>query len=128
MKSGYITLLGVLVVGVVGISLSVSILLLGLGSSRTGFAVEQSYQVKALASACIEEALQRINDSTPFAGSNTLTIGQGTCTYTVTSQGGQNRTIAVSAVVGTMVRKVKIILDNINPAIRIVSWQEVDNL
>ena len=124
---GFITLISVLVVGAVGVAITTSLILLGLGSSRTSFAIEQSNQAKGIANACAEEALQQIRDSTPFTGSGNLTLGQGICAYTVTNQGGQNRTITSSGTVGAIIRKVKIIIDKINPTIQIISWQEVDN-
>ena len=123
-QNGFITLTSVLVVGAVGVAIATSLILLGLGSSRTSFAVEQSNQAKGLANACAEEALQQIRDSTPFTGSGNLTLGQGICTYTVTNQGGQNRTITSSGTVGSIIRKVKIIIDKISPTIQVVSWQE----
>ena len=126
-QNGYITLVSVLVVGAVGVAITTSMLLLGIGSSRTSFAYEQSNQVKALANACAEEALQQIRDSTPFTGSGNLTLGQGVCSYTVTNQGGQNRTITTSGTVGTIIRKVKIIINKINPSILVTSWQEVSD-
>lgn len=122
---GYITLLSVLVVGAVGVSLTVSLLLLGLGSSRTSFAVEQSNQAKGLANACAEEALERIREATSFTGSGNLSLGSGSCTYSVTNQGGQNRTVTTTGTVGTLVRKVSILVSAITPAILISSWQEV---
>jgi len=124
---GFITLISVLVVGAVGVAITTSLILLGLGSSRTSFAIEQSNQAKGIANACAEEALQQIRDSTPFTGSGNLTLGQGTCSYAVTSQGAQNRTITASGAVGAIIRKVKIIIDKINPTIQVVSWQEVSN-
>lgn len=127
-SNGFITLISILVVGAVGVAITVSVILLGLGSSRTSFAFEQSNQAKALANACAEEALQQIRDSTPFTGNGNLTLGQGTCGYTVTSQGGQNRTVISSGTVGTVIRKVKVIISKINPTITVTSWQEVANL
>lgn len=124
-QDGFITLISILVVGAVGVAITLSLILLGIGSSRTSFAVEQSNQAKSLANACAEEALQQIRDSTPFTGTSSLTLGQGTCTYTVTSQGVQNRTITASGTVNTIIRKVTIIIDKINPTIQVVSWQEV---
>ena len=126
-QKGYITLLSVLVVGAVGVAVTTSLILLGLGSSRTSFALEQSNQTKSLANACAEEALQQIRDSTQFTGSGSLTIGQGTCSYTVASQGGQNRTIDVSGTVGSIVRKAKVIISKITPLFAITSWQEVSD-
>lgn len=125
MNRGFITLISVLIVGAVGTAIATSLILLGLGSSRTSFAIEQSNQAKALANACAEEALQQIRDSTPYTGSGNLSLGQGACTYTVTSQGAQDRTITASGTVGTIVRKVKIIINKINPNIVVVSWQEL---
>src|SRR3990167_10115613 len=122
---GYITLISVLVVGAVGLSITVSLILLGLGSSRTSFSVEQSNQAKGLANACAEEAMQQIRNSTLFIGSGNLSLGQGVCGYTVTGGVGQSRTIAASGTVGTVIRKVKIIINQINPTIQVVSWQEV---
>jgi len=68
-KKGYVVLLSILIVGAVGMAVTVSLLLLGLGSSRTSFAYEQSGYAKSLASACAEEALQQVRDSTSFTGS-----------------------------------------------------------
>ena len=124
MNRGYITLISVLVVGAVGIAIATSLLLLGVGSSRTSFALEQSNQAKALTNACAEEALQLISGSVSYTGSGNLTLGQGTCTYTVTNQGAQNRTITASGTVGTVVRKLTIIINKIKPSIVVVSWQE----
>lgn len=127
MKSkGFITLISVLVVGAVGVAITLSVILLGLGSSRTSFALEQSNQAKALANACAEEALQQIKDSTPFTSTGTsLTLGQGTCTYTVTNDGAQNRTITAIGTVGMIIRKSKILISQISPSITVTSWQEV---
>lgn len=123
--NGYITLISVLIIGAVGVAITTSLLLLGLGSSRTGFALQQSNQAKGLANACSEEALQQINESIPFSGTATLTLGQGTCVYTVTRGIGQNRTITATGTVGSIIRKVSISIDKISPAIHVTSWQEV---
>lgn len=124
-REGFIALLTVLVVGAVGVVITVSLLLLGLGSSRSSFSLEQSNQAKALANACAEEALQQIRDSTPFSGTGSLTLGQGSCTYTVTKHTGQNRTITASGTVGTIVRKITIAVNNITPNMTFASWTEL---
>lgn len=124
-QRGFATLVSVLLVGVIGLAIAVSLLVLGVGSSRTSFAREQSYQAKALADACAEEALEQIRDSTPFIGSGALTLGQGSCSYIVTSQGGANRTIISVGTVASMTRRARVTIDQINPAINVTSWQEV---
>lgn len=121
---GYIGLISVLFVGVIGTVVAMSILLLGIADSRTSFALVQSYQARSLADACAEEALQQIADSTSFSGIGTLTIGQGSCDYSVTKGTGQNRMIVTEGRVGTMVRRLSIDVTTINPQIVIGSWQE----
>jgi hypothetical protein len=127
MNRGYVTLISILVVGAIGTAIAISLILLGISSSRTSFAVEQSNQAKGLTNACVEEALEQIRDSTPFTGSGNLTFGQGTCVFTVTSQGGQNRTITARGTVGTIIRRVTVSINKITPLILLTSWQEVAN-
>lgn len=124
---GYITLISVLVVGAVGMAITTSLILLGIGNSRTGFTVQQSYQTKALANACAEEGLEKIRGDSAFTGTETLSLGQGNCTYTVTSQGGQNRTVTAVGTVGTVVRKARVIVSGIGATISLSSWQEVSD-
>ena len=122
---GYITLISVFIVGSLGVAITLSLILIGIDSSNMSFAHQKSNQAKALANACTEEAMQQIRDSTPYTGSSTLNIGQGSCTYTVTSPGGQNRTITSTGAVANITRKVKVIINLINPTLQVVSWQEV---
>lgn len=124
---GYITLISILVVGAVGVAISVSLLLLGLGSSRTGLAYQQSNQAKALANACAEEGLEQIRLLSSYTGSGGLSLGQGTCTYVVTNPGPgpQNLNINTIGTVGNTIRKVSVIINAINPVINIIYWQEV---
>ena len=123
--AGYVTLISVLVVGAVGVAIVLSLILLGLSMSRSSFAYEQYGQARSLADACVEEGLQQIRSSTPFVGNGNLTFGQGTCTYTVTSQGGSARTVQAVGTVGVIVRRVEVIIDAINPTLNVVTWKEV---
>lgn len=125
--SGYVTLLSVLVVGAVGLAISISLVLLGTASSLSSFTMEQSNQAKGLANACSEAALQQIHDNTAYTGTAGLTLGQGTCSYTVTNTGGTTRTVAASGTVGTIVRRVTILVSSLSPLITLTSWQETAN-
>jgi len=124
-NKGYMTLLTVIIASAIATSITIFILTTGTNSSRSAFVIEQSTQAQALANACAEDALQEISDSTPFEGSGALSLGQGACSYTVTKLTGQNRTIDATGTIGSIVRKVQISIDNINPSINITSWQEV---
>lgn len=123
-ETGFITLVSVLLVGAVGLSIALSTVLLGVGASRTNFAIEQSGKAKALANACAEEALEKIRESTPFTGSGNLSLGGGTCSYTVTSTGDTTRSVASSGTIGTITRKVNITVTQINPEIIVNPWVE----
>ncbi|HLC38738.1 MAG TPA: hypothetical protein VJJ80_01240 [Patescibacteria group bacterium] len=125
--SGYITLISVLIAGAVSLSVAISLILLGLGSSRTSFSKEQSGQAKSLANACAEEGLQKIRDATSYEGSGSLILGPGTCNYTVTIQSGQNRTVTATGTVKSVIKKVRVTLDTISPQIHLTSWLEVAN-
>ena len=126
-NKGYILLISVLILGAIGIAVASSLLLLGLGSSRSSFAFEQSNQAKLLANACAEEGLQQIRNVTSFTGVGNFSLGQGSCAYLVTSQGGENRIVEASSTVDTIVRKTKVTVNDINPAIVVVSWVDVVN-
>ncbi|MDO8260852.1 MAG: hypothetical protein Q7T50_05160 [Candidatus Magasanikbacteria bacterium] len=126
-KKGYVVLITVLLVGAVGLSIAISIILLGLGQARTGATVNQLNQARALANTCAEEGLQQIRDLDSFTGTDTLTLDNGTCEYTVINQGGDNREIQASGTVGQINRKIKVNTDSISPTINITSWQEVSD-
>ncbi len=124
-RRGYIALLSVIVVGVIGTAVMLSIMLLGISTSKTDFAVQQSGNAKVLASSCGEEALQKILETGTTSDSANLTIGSGTCSYLITSQNGQNITINATGITGTLISKVKIVIATTSPAIILSSWQEV---
>ncbi|PLX24968.1 hypothetical protein C0580_03510 [Candidatus Parcubacteria bacterium] len=124
-NKGYSLLLAILVIGAISVAITISLILLGIDSSRTSFALEQSKQARGLANACAESALQEIRNSTPFTGSDTIIFSNGSCSYTVVNDGGNNRTIESSGEVGDTIKKINISIDQINPDINIVSWQEL---
>ena len=124
-EQGYIALLSVLVVGATATAIGITLLVLGVDSQRETLVSQQSVQARGLTDACVEEALQQLHDSTSFTGSNNLTLGTGSCSYTVTSTGSSTRTITATATVGNVVRKVAVYVTMSSSSISITSWQEV---
>ncbi len=124
-RNGFITLVSTLVAGAVGLSVALSLILLGLGTSRTSFTVGRTAEARGLVNACAEEALQKIRESLSFSGTGGLTIGSGSCSYTVTIGVGENRHIDATGTADTVIRKLDIDLDQIKPTINITLWQEV---
>ncbi len=124
---GSSALILVLIISAIAVTSVTVVILSGVGTSRSSFVFEQSYQAQNLGQACTEEALQQIRDSTAFTGSGSLTLGQGSCAYTATSQGGENRTTTSTGTVGTVIQKATVIINTINPIILVTSWQEVSD-
>ncbi|MBP9864404.1 hypothetical protein KBC54_03075 [Patescibacteria group bacterium] len=126
-EPGYIALMSVLIVGAVSTAIASTLIILGVGFSRSSFVFQQSAQAMALAQACAEEGLQQIRDNTAYTGTGTLTLGAGSCSYTVANTGGTTRTVVTSGTVGTVVRKVSVAISGYSPRIVVTSWQEVAN-
>ncbi|HXH27392.1 MAG TPA: hypothetical protein VNG90_05845 [Candidatus Acidoferrum sp.] len=124
-QAGYIALLTVLVVGAASLAIGTTLLLTGSDAERESLVEQQSVDARSLASACGEDGLQQIHDSSAYTGTNNLTLGTGTCTYTVTNTGGQTRTVDASGTVGLVVRKIKIYVTIGSSSISITSWQDV---
>jgi hypothetical protein len=124
-ESGYVALLAVLVVGAVSTAIALVLLTTGADSQRSALVGQQSKQARSLAVACAEEALQQIHDNIAFGKTNTLPLGQGSCTYVVTVTAPTTRSIAVSATVGNVVKKIQIYATIGASSISITSWQEV---
>lgn len=124
-EQGYIALLSVLIMGSIATAIGVTVLLLGADSQKNGLASQQSKQARFLALACGQEALQVMHDTTSYTGSNNLTLGQGSCTYTVTSTGANTRTITVTGTVGNVVRKIQASVTVSSSNITVSSWQEI---
>lgn len=137
---GFLTIMSALIVATIGLSISTSLILLGLGTSRTSLSLQQSYQASSLADACIEEALQQISDSmlmpdpvpdplpvlVAYTGKQSISLGSGSCSYVVTSTGVDSRKITALGLVGTSTRKVQVLVGTASP-ISISFWQEVSD-
>jgi hypothetical protein len=124
-KRGYISLIGVLVAGAVATGVSLTLIIMGLGYSKSSLTLQQSVMARAYANACAEEALEQVRRSTSFAGNVNKIMQGGSCSYTVISTGTQSKSIRASGTAGVVVRRLEIAVTAINPLITVSSWQEV---
>lgn len=124
-QGGYVALIAVLIIGAAAVAISLALLMTGTDSQRAALTHQRSKQARALAIACAQEALQQIHDVSAFTGTNNLNLGQGSCTYTVTSTGASTRTVTASGTVGDVVRKVQVYVTINASSISVTSWQEV---
>ncbi|KKU34251.1 MAG: hypothetical protein UX57_C0001G0047 [Candidatus Uhrbacteria bacterium GW2011_GWE2_46_68] len=125
-KGGFATLAGILMVGAIGAATATLVLFFGSDFSRSVLSAQQSYEAKALARACADTALLAIHNNISYTGSDSLTLGQGTCEYVITVTGPTSRLIQSSGTVGEVTRNIEISISRLMPTISISSWQDVD--
>ena len=109
-EGGYIAVMTVLILCAVATAIGVTLLWTGTDAQRLTLGEQQSRQAHALAVACGQEALQQIHDNLAFTATNaSMSLGQGTCKYSVGVAGGAGSTRLVSAAgtVGNVTRKVQ---------------------
>ncbi len=124
-QPAFVSMISVLILGAVGLSISIYIILFSLSSSKNSLSLSQSTQARTLATACAESALEQIRENTSYTGTTNLTLSSGTCSYIVTNTGGETRTITVTATVSSVVRRLSLTVTAINPIITTGSWQEI---
>lgn len=120
----FISLLLVILTGAIATTVAVSVLYVGISGSRDALVLQQAGNAKLFATACVENALESIRQSTAYLGNGNLAIGSGSCTYAVTDLGGESRHIVATGTIGTVVRRLTVVVGAINPVILISSWQE----
>jgi len=124
---GYIAIISVLIILSVVLVVALGAGFMSIGEADMGLKIDQDSESYYLASACAEEALQRIHDSISFQGSGNLSFSNGSCSYTVILGSGESRTINASGALNNIIRRIKITISQITPAINISLWQEVAN-
>lgn len=125
-EQGYIALISVIIISALIILIASSANLISISESNMGLRERQSWEAFYLANACGEEALMKLKESLKYKGDETLIFENGTCTIlSGTGAGNQNRMIKISASAYNIVRKIKIVINRVNPEIDIKSWLEV---
>lgn len=126
-RDGYVFLISVLAVGVIGSAVVGSLVLLGMASRRTAFALQQSSQAFGLAHACAERGLMHLKADAGYAGGDSVSFAEGTCDILlVGGYGNEHRTICAEGTAGNAVRRLEIVVSQVQPVTRIASWQEVE--
>lgn len=123
---GYVLLLSVLVVVVIGTAVATSLLLWSVTDAHTSLASQQSSRARALAQTCAEEALSQLERDTAYAAGTTLTFDDDSCTIeAISGSGATNRVIQASGTAGDVTRRVEVAVDTVARPPVISSWQEV---
>lgn len=125
-RSGYLLLITILVIGVIATAVVSSLLFLGTSSSAVSLAIQQSSQAIGLAQACSEYALQQLRINPQYAGDQILTLESGTCDiHPIGGIGNNNRLVCIEGIVGDIYRRLEIVVQQVLPKTTITSWQEV---
>ena len=117
--SGYIALISLLMVAVVGLTVGITASMIGIEEIQLSYGRSQSAQATVLASACLEEGLEQLRRSwTNF--SKTLSMSEGFCIITVEVLG---QTASVEAI-GTFDNYHQLITVQVDDTLQIISWEE----
>lgn len=126
-RRGYIFLVSVLVIGAIAISTAVTLVLLGLASTQSGFSISQSAQAYENARSCIEMALRSLRSDVSYGGNETLAFASGiTCSLApIGGSGNDNRTICAEGTHNNLTRRVQVRVSRLFPNVEIDKWEEV---
>jgi len=122
LSQGFIALVTVLIIFTTALLIGLSVSLLSISEATMGFKKTQSSQAYYLANLCAEEALMKLKENINYSGNEILEIENGNCQI-LPIEG--NWVIKVSANFQNQIKKMKIIVSQVNPEMIIESWQEV---
>ncbi len=127
-QKGYIALVSVILVSVIGIAISVSLVLLSLAHSQNSFVSEQATQANVLAESCVEVALLNLQQDQNYSGNETVTVGADNCQVEPITVNGSVYTVNTQAQVGSVVKKIFVqaeLTSGTPVSILIDSWKSV---
>jgi hypothetical protein len=117
-----------LLIGSLAVLIVVMVVVSGIDQLQQGLNDTKYNETFVAASACIEEAMFRLNADGSYAG-GAFTIGDVECTATVTNLGGTDRLVNVEATTNILeyVSRLEVTVDLSTSPMTIVNWEEVDN-
>lgn len=124
-QQGYIALISVLIIVVVTLSIGLSLNSLSIGELQNGLIMQQSIQSQAIADSCLHEAYQKLRFDDSYIGES-LNIGQGSCTITVTPS-GLDYVIISEANVNEVINKYESNITINGNNITVNSWKRLTN-
>ncbi|TSC75291.1 MAG: hypothetical protein G01um101430_498 [Parcubacteria group bacterium Gr01-1014_30] len=119
---GFIALITILMVSAVALLIGSGLSFLSIGEAKMSLQKNKSSQAHYLVTACVEEALMRLKNNINYPGNEIISLAEGSC-QVLPIVG--NWTLRVSADYANQVKKVRVIINQVNPSMEISSWQEV---
>lgn len=125
-QQGYVVLISLLIVSVVGLAIASSLMAISISGSRSSLERDQATAARYLADACAEYAISQLLDDNTYAGNEVRTLGDGTCTVRpVLGSGNTNRTVEILGTVDTTVRKIRVEIASLTPSVALTSWRDI---
>lgn len=122
LNKGFIALISVLIILAVALIVGLSASFLAINEAQMSLEKYNSSQSYFLANLCAEEALMKLKENENYPGNETITIEDGECQI-LPIEG--NWTIKVVGQFRNQIKKVKIIVEQVNPEMVISSWEQV---
>ena len=125
-EHGFVALVSVLIIGAIGVTVAVALLLFSIASIQNGEMIELSAKARYLADACGEVALSRVRENPSYTGGETVQIGETSCEINPVETVTEG--VVVIQTVGSVddvVRKVEIRTSRLRPSVAVDTWQEV---
>lgn len=119
---GFIALITILIILGVALLIGLGISQLSLNEAQMGLQKSQSSQAYYLTNLCAEDALMTIKEGGTYTVPTTINQGNGSCTILPIED---NWIIKISGNFQNQIRKIKIVVSQINPKMIIQSWQEL---
>lgn len=123
-EKGFITIMSVLIVTLVGTAIALWGLAYATRSAKTDLVVIRSYQTRALLDACIEAALLQIRLNPSYTGASSVTIDEYSCKYHVTLNGDGEKVIDSEGGGNSIIRHLTVVLSDYASDITIKTWEE----
>ena len=121
-KKGYIALTTVLVVGVVLLTIGLSVSLIAISEGQLSLSARRNESTLDFTESCVEDALLRLSNTNAL--NTTITLPEGTCTLVVNSQVGTTFTFTVTGIRETLTKKVQVTAVR-GSAVSVTSWLEI---
>jgi hypothetical protein len=121
-SGGFIALVTVLIIFTIALLIGLSVSLLSINEAIMGLKKTQSSQAYFLANLCVEQALMKLKENINYSGGEIINIEGGNCQI-LPIEG--NWTIKVLSNFQNQIKKIKIIIAQVNPKMVTSSWQEV---
>jgi hypothetical protein len=123
-QQGFITIMSVLIVTLVGTAIALWGLAYSTRSAKTDLVVIHSYQTRALLDACVEAALLQIRLNPSYTGASAVTIDEYSCKYHVTLNDDGEKVIDSEGGGNSIIRRLTVVLSDYTSDITIKTWEE----